>query len=527
MSLTMRAPTPSSRASLNIRISYFDAFWALVAPMLALFFRDAYILSYQGALTTVLYCFLAASFSMVGFLIFRLRDQMAQYFSVHDAIDVVKAVLFAEFMNVIVLFTFTRLEGIPRSTPLIHALVLAAGLIAARTFVRLFHSDGVVAKGQASNASEHIIMIGATRLSSLYIKIVDTYFRGRHKVIGVLDVRPRMVGRTISGVRVIGSPHDLKSIIDEFAVHGIQASRIIYGGDGGYLPEFVLEKIERVCDERNIRLDFVSKLIGLDDLSASFHESPLSPAESAASPEESTAPNFASRPYFQFRRYFDFVAAMAMTIILLPQFVFVSIVALLDVGYPVLFWQQRIGQGGRAFLIYKFRTLRAPFDRFGRPVPEQQRLSWVGALLRRMRLDELPQLLNVLVGDMSLIGPRPLLPEDQPQESDARIMVRPGITGWAQVNGGTALTPKEKGALDEWYVHNASLWLDFRIMMMTIRYLMIGRDVRSFRALAASRALRSSRAKEFKRRSIVASTPIRHQYAASGKDSDVQLARGE
>jgi lipopolysaccharide/colanic/teichoic acid biosynthesis glycosyltransferase len=95
-------------------------------------------------------------------------------------------------------------------------------------------------------------------------------------------------------------------------------------------------------------------------------------------------------------------------------------------------------------------------------------------LLRKSRLDELPQLLNVLVGDMSLIGPRPLLPLDQPSDSSARLMVRPGITGWAQVNGGKLITPEEKSALDEWYVRNASLWIDLKIIGKTILFMFGG-----------------------------------------------------
>ena len=516
MSLSIRTPTPSSRASLNIRLSTFDACWAVVAPFMALSFRDAYILSYDGALTVALYWLACAIFSVTAFLIFRLRDQMAQYFSVNDAIDVVKAVILAEFMIVIVLFTFTRLEGIPRSTPLIHALILAAGLIAARTLVRLFHNDARVMNGNARNASEHIIMIGATRLSSLYIKMLVTYFRGQHQVIGVLDTNPQMLGRTIAGIRVIGTPHDLQQIIDEFSVHGIHTSRIIFGGDDGYLPEFAIEKIKRLCDERKIRLDFVSQLIGLDDLTKSA-------PESVHSCNEGLAPGLVLRPYFRLRRYFDFVAAMAMIIIFLPLLILVAILALVDVGYPVLFWQQRIGQGGQTFLIYKIRTLRAPYDRRGRLVPESRRISWIGVLLRRTRLDELPQLLNVLVGDMSLIGPRPLLPDDQPVESDVRLIVRPGISGWAQVNGGTSLTPKEKGALDEWYVHNASLLLDLRIVIMTIRFLVIGRDMQSVKPSSARRALPTGRADDLKDRAATSAGSTR-LLTGSSRDRGQPLA---
>ena len=108
----------------------------------------------------------------------------------------------------------------------------------------------------------------------------------------------------------------------------------------------------------------------------------------------------------------------------------------------------------------------------------------------------MPQLLNVLVGDMSLIGPRPLLVQDQPPNLAVRLMVRPGITGWAQVNGGTLVTPIEKDKLDEWYIRNASLWLDLRIMLMTIQFI-FGGERRSNRALAIARAMRNEPSKEW------------------------------
>jgi lipopolysaccharide/colanic/teichoic acid biosynthesis glycosyltransferase len=183
-------------------------------------------------------------------------------------------------------------------------------------------------------------------------------------------------------------------------------------------------------------------------------------------------PKFELPRYFKFRLFFDFFAALAMTVILSPLLMIAAALVLLDVGLPVLFWQQRIGQGGRRFMLHKFRTLRAPFDWHGEPVSDRQELSFIGRVLRQTRLDELPQLLNVLVGDMALIGPRPLLPEDQPTNPATRLMVRPGITGWAQVNGGKFLTPEEKDAYDEFYIRNASPWFDLRIIFMTLRVLL-------------------------------------------------------
>src|SRR2546423_11766883 len=136
----MRLRLPSSRASFRIRLSLFDAGWALLSPFLALYFRDAQILSYDGLLTTAVYCAISLVISLIAFSAFRIHDGMTRYFSVHDAIDVTKAVAVAASMTFVAVFSLTRLDGIPRSTPLIHALILIAGLVGIRIFTRLYEA---------------------------------------------------------------------------------------------------------------------------------------------------------------------------------------------------------------------------------------------------------------------------------------------------------------------------------------------------------------------------------------------------
>jgi lipopolysaccharide/colanic/teichoic acid biosynthesis glycosyltransferase len=401
-----------------------------------------------------------------AFLVFRIGDGVTCYFSVHDALDVLKAVVLAELMTCVVLFSLTRLEGIPRSTPIIHALVLAAGLITVRTFLRLFDND-LTSAGQRPAFSEHIVMIGSNRLTSLYIKMVEALACGGRRVVAVLDDRPQMAGRAIEGVRILGQAQDLEAVVEEFAVHGIRIDRVIVGGELDLLSDAAQFEVQRVCRRREIDLNYVPRLIGLSWLQVAAigvepsHES----TDSAA---------FVVPAYFRVKRFIDFSAALTLLILLLPLFAGVGLLVLLDVGSPVFFWQQRLGEGQRSFLVYKFRTLRPPFGWRCQRLPEDQRMSWIGQLLRETSLDELPQLLNVLVGDMSLIGPRPLLPEDQPSNPTVRLMVRPGVTGWAQVNGAKLLAPEQKDRLDEWYIRNASLWLDLRILVMTIEYVLKG-----------------------------------------------------
>jgi lipopolysaccharide/colanic/teichoic acid biosynthesis glycosyltransferase len=449
---------------------------------MALYFRDAQILSYDGLATTLVYCALSGLFSLLAFSAFRIHDGMTPYFSVHDAVDVTKAVVVAAFMTYGAVFTLTRLDGVPRSVPIIHALTLIAGLIGMRIFTRVFEGKRTSPRRTDTNA-KHILLIGSNRLSSLYIKFIRAYSPGLHEVIGILDDSPEMIGRALDGVRVIGPAHHLEPVVNEFAEHGIRIDHVIVGGDPATLSERTLGQVRRICDEHQITLDFVPELVGLQR----FQTTDL--PELADEPKESVRPEIVLPEYFGLKRLIDVIATVSMIALLSPIWLLVSAIALLDVGSPILFWQQRLGQGGRSFLLQKIRTLKPPVDWHGQEVPESERLSPIGRFLRKCRFDELPQLLNVLVGDMSLIGPRPLLPRDQPADPAIRLSVRPGITGWAQVNGGNSLCVEEKDALDEWYIRNASLQLDLRIVFMTFACVFRG-ERRSEEAIAAAFAMR-------------------------------------
>ena len=468
----MRVRLPTSRASFAIRFSAFDAAWAFLSPWLALWIRGAQVLSSGDWSVAAFYGAISFIASLIAFLVFRLREGMTHLFSVHDALKVANAVLLSEFLTYAVLFSVTRLDGIPRSTPIIHALILAAGLVIVRAFVRMFHSErDVLIQKTNQLATDHIIMIGSNRLSSLYISLLRTYAPGLYRIVAVLADRPEMIGRSIANVRIVGPTNDLLAIVEEFKEHGMLVNRIIVGGDSDFLAQETLEEIERICNEYKIQLDFIPQLIGLDVLRAPL----IQGAENAVS----TSIRFSPPRYFQVKRYIDFFFSLLLILILLPVLLAVATVVLLDVGSPVFFWQRRIGMNGQSFQMHKFRTLKPSFDWRGRPVASTERLSWIGDLLRKFRIDELPQLLNVLVGDMSLIGPRPLLPHDQPSNSALRLTVRPGITGWAQVNGGKLLTAEEKNALDEWYIRNASFWLDLKIFAKTLLFVCSGEHQRS------------------------------------------------
>lgn len=174
--------------------------------------------------------------------------------------------------------------------------------------------------------------------------------------------------------------------------------------------------------------------------------------------------------YLISKRAFDFFAALCMLILATPLMIVVAAMIRGTIGYPVLFVQLRPGMNGVPFKVYKFRTMTDAVDSDGVMLPDADRLTCLGGWLRRLSLDELPQLVNVLRGDMSLVGPRPLLVEYLPlysEEQGRRHSVRPGITGWAQINGRNSIDWETRLALDVWYVDHASFSLDMQILAAT------------------------------------------------------------
>ena len=183
----------------------------------------------------------------------------------------------------------------------------------------------------------------------------------------------------------------------------------------------------------------------------------------------------------------DIILTIIGISLILPLYPAIALLVLFDVGSPILFWQQRAGWRMKTFLLYKFRTLRQPIDEKGCVLSDAARMSRIGGMLRKSRVDELPQLLSIIVGDMSLIGPRPLLPRDEPIDSRLRLSIRPGVTGWAQVHGNDLLTPVERNALDCWYIKHASLRVDAQILYKTCKVVFHGsrRDEKIIEAACA------------------------------------------
>ncbi len=177
-----------------------------------------------------------------------------------------------------------------------------------------------------------------------------------------------------------------------------------------------------------------------------------------------------------FKRLFDIVASGLALLLVLPLAMAIALLVRQKLGSPVLFRQTRPGLGGKGFQMVKFRTMLDVTDEHGAPLPDDQRITAFGNFLRATSLDELPELWNVFKGDMSLVGPRPLLMEYLPlysPEQFRRHEVRPGVTGWAQINGRNAISWDDKFKLDVWYVENQSFWLDLKILLITVKKVLV------------------------------------------------------
>jgi lipopolysaccharide/colanic/teichoic acid biosynthesis glycosyltransferase len=357
--------------------------------------------------------------------------------------------------------------SITRATPamrecldlfLVHASILAASLVALRGVTEL---NWRAASRRRINRNAYqnkvnTLIVSSGGISPLMIKLLRDQLQGV-RLVGLLDEDSVYSGRNIGGVSVLGSPGDLEAVIDEYKIHGVDVGCVLFAGLMSAYPEYLIKKVSEVCRLRQMTYHSL-----FDYLAHGSSDQRSTVLRDIAVQSEISLPR-----YMLWKRLIDFVIASIMLILLLPVLVGVAAIVFLDVGAPIIFWQERVGVRGRGFFLYKFRTMRAP--QFDQQYRKTQRLSRIGQLLRDTSLDELPQLFNVVLGDMSIIGPRPLLPVDQPKVTSVRLSVRPGITGWAQINGRKNLDPDEKERFDSWYVRNASLRLDLLILVKTAR----------------------------------------------------------
>lgn len=389
-------------------------------------------------------------------------------------------------------FIHNRLEGVPRALPILHGMLLAMFLVGVRVISRLSHARrGAAPLAQmVQNAmpsvrgdEKCVLIVGLTRLADLYIRSAVEFAPRTVRIAGLLGHKERYTGASVHQYSVLGVPEDVADIVKTLEVHGVFLDSVVVAKRFETLSPAAQEALLALEASTSIKLEFLAESLGF---AKGAHDAGADPADVQGQSDARhvtfsyTPDGIASlyaRPYWRAKRVFDFTVALVLLVLAAPVMALVAIAVAIDVGVPVSFWQQRPGRGGRPIHLYKFRTMGSAHDSRGRRIPDNMRVSVVGTLLRRTRLDELPQLFSILIGDMSFVGPRPLLPVDQSPEYAARLLVPPGLTGWAQVNGGREVSAADKAALDVWYAQNASFLLDLRICLRTIPMIVFGERI--------------------------------------------------
>ena len=462
-----------------------DLLFVALATIVAVMLRGNFDTVSESVVILMPYTLISLGCASVIFLVGGLDRTPWRYSSVADHLQVILLTVLAILFALVLTFALNRLEPVARSLPVFQAALIVSTLLAARSIARIWHTRQIQNNGNGhvnEQPHETVLLVGVNAVAELFLLSVKEFASQRVQVAGVLAEDSGLRGRAIQQKPVLGTVEELQEVLQSLEVHGVTIDRIVVATPANQLRPRCLEILLEFENSSNIFVQFLSERLGFEG--ASQKQSVRSVLERNSGAEQRAVSRVTSvidvnqnstpKPFRVGKRIVDIFGATLLVLTLTPVAIAVGFIVALDIGFPVVFWQQRPGLYGRPFRLYKFRTMRAPHDKHQRRISDDQRSSTVGQILRRTRLDELPQLYNVLVGDMSLIGPRPLLPCDQAPEYAARLSVRPGITGWAQVNGGRIISTSDKLILDIWYVKNASLVRDLVIVIRTVKMVLFG-----------------------------------------------------
>jgi len=488
----------------RIGLYVIDLVLVVLASALAFLLRDNFALTAEKLSAYLPHLALTALTASIVIPAFGLHRSVWRFTSMTDYLYVLAASAVIVLGAVMLGFSLNRLEGVARSIPVLQVIMILLLLVGARVLMRLRHAGrgqpveqfGMLLD-QDGLTTPSVLIVGINRLTELYLQSAQDLASGHIRVAGLIGHSERHAGRLVHRYPVLGTPEQLAEILKNLEVHGVVVDRIVVTSRWDALSPAAQAELLKIDVESNIRVDFVAQSLGFDTLEkvgAPLRDEPAVTELPVSKPTlGSTATSqvdvlaisddererLGARGYWRLKRTIDVVGALALIVLLAPVMVVAAVLVLLDVGRPILFWQQRPGLGGRPFKLYKLRTMAAAHDADGRRVPDDRRLSGIGHFLRGTRLDELPQLFHILIGQMSFIGPRPLLPVDQPVGNATRLLVRPGLTGWAQVKGGRQVSAEDKAALDIWYLRNACLKLDLKILWRTAGMVVFGETANS------------------------------------------------
>ena len=471
----MRFSAPSSNSSSRkfLRPSIIDLIWLFISPFLALAIRGQEFISYsafpESIPPTYEYALLTFFSSVPIFLFFRVSDGINYLFSARDVLSLSAATICSVAASIYTVFFLNRLDGIPRTVPVIYGLLLIVGLTTYRILARTYYERKRHPLEEKKlipqpNVLRRILLVGVDHFSISTIRLTDSQNPRTTQIVAAISINPKHTGKSLAGVKVIGDLSSLGTTIAEYRVHGVEINEVWISDNIQLLSKDAEQFIFNECNKQTLVVKKISEALNLIPVE-------VLEFSSSNNPELDFTP---TNRYLKYKRIIDILSSIIISLIIIPVYPFVYLLALWDVGPPALFWQQRAGWHGKTFLVYKLRTLHQPLTEDGELLSDKQRMSKIGAFMRTSRLDELPQILSVIVGDMSLIGPRPLLPRDEPKDNRMRLSVRPGVTGLAQINGNDLLTPDERNALDCFYISRASLVLDLQILIKTIEVVFYG-----------------------------------------------------
>ncbi len=398
-----------------------------------------------------------------------------RYMGIAEIVRLAQLALLAILLFYLGQFGVDRLQHLPRSAPPIHFLVAMFLLLGARIlYGELCRRGGDRTR---DGARRPLLLVGSGDGAALFIQMLHHQPDRAHDIAGIICDRVSR-HRSVAGVPVLGGLADFDAVLATLRVQGMTPERIVVTRPHHELGRDAVYRIMSRAKLLGLPVEQLPELMRFRD------QAPLSPL---AAPLTEAAP---VAVYPRLKRLFDIALSTAVLVLLAPLLLLAAIAVALLIQRPVMFVQIRPGLDRRPFRLYKLRTMKDPLAPDGRRLADEERTPVVGRLLRRTRLDELPQLWNVLIGDMAIIGPRPLVAADLDAMADhgrARSRARPGITGWAQVNGGQQLDTDEKLALDLWYAGHASLALDLRIIARTLAMMLLG-ERRDPRAIDTARA---------------------------------------
>jgi lipopolysaccharide/colanic/teichoic acid biosynthesis glycosyltransferase len=471
---------------------FIDIVLVLLASIAAVILRDNFEFSIARLLEVAPYFVCTIIASMFALPLFGVNRTFWRLSNISEYFRLATALLTITVASVAMSFAVNRLEDVPRSLPFLQFYLSVTLLVGARVLYRLRHARRrsrrkamTPLKVVDEPAREAVLLVGLSPLTETYLQLVAELAPRRIKIAGILGQSARHVGRLVAAHKVLGLPEELERVVSELAVNGVAIDRVVITASSASLSRKAREAIANVERAGTVRVRYLSEDLGFesaperhlsDDRSYAQGSLDGRPLKFEIQPEQLQM--MERRRYWGVKRALDIAASLFLLAVSLPVLIVIGLAVGLTMGWPPLFWQQRPGLGGRPFNLHKFRTMRPAISEDGRRIPDAERVSQLGEILRRTRLDELPQLFNILRGDMSFVGPRPLLPRDQDDSYRARLLVRPGLTGWAQVVGGREISAEDKAALDVWYVRNAGIWLDLAVVLRTILIIFGGERTR-------------------------------------------------